>query len=614
MIVKGAEMETVEPSYEFRFDKARSFQDDVLRWLHEGEEQVAVVNSPTGSGKTAAFSELCRQQRKTLLIYPTNALLRQQKRVLEEDFGFDADILSGDELDQTGFERVEELLQYTSALKGDVILTNPDILQAVLQNTYFDIAQTAMEFFNHFDGVVYDEFHFYDEFEASGLLLQIKVITERVPDSKVVLSSATPDETLVETVDDVLDVDVARIESNYVNDGDVFRHDTEVSRSSESIWKAREEVTDILREATEMSGEGDEPHVAVVFNSAYYSNRFYSYLSDEDDELYKLTEKDNGYDTQQDEDVNPDEHPVLVTTKKGEVGLDYDIRTLVMEKPRTAESFVQRFGRAGRKSEAEVYLYRTDRLNWWCDEMEFPEFVERIYDSLDTQQTDSDRLLDLSGLRAAYAVRDRDRGYSEIEEDFADVPNYGKWMSFLITTEDVLGDDDGAFFEGYPQDLVNLFEFVDECAEALHGLRGRSLNYRIEYPRGDSTAVTSYDLLSAFHHYRIDEVHEDKVKLRPKNPEDRTQIRVTFPGYENQYRNWTGSLAEIEEEMRNWLGAKVSRADIAEETDVTEELVNYFLSLVGITRSALPSEIAYGSHEFEVRRTSIIPEVVPKDV
>jgi CRISPR-associated endonuclease/helicase Cas3 len=296
------------------------------------------------------------------------------------------------------------------------------------------------------------------------------------------------------------------------------------------------------------------------------------------------------------------------------VGLDYDIRTLVMEKPRTAESFVQRFGRAGRKSEAEVYLYRTDRLNWWCDEMEFPEFVERIYDSLDTQQTDSDRLLNLSGLRAAYAVRDRERGYSEIEEDFADVPNYGKWMSFLITTEDVLGDDDGAFFEGYPQDLVNLFEFVDECAEALHGLRGRSLNYRIEYPRGDSTAVTSYDLLSAFHYYRIDEVHEDKVKLRPKNPEDRTQIRVTFPGYENQYRNWTGSLAEIEEEMRNWLGAKISRADIAEETDVTEELVNYFLSLVGITRSALPSEIAYGSHEFEVRRTSIIPEVVPKDV
>lgn len=614
MIVQGAEMATTEPSYEFEFERARLFQDKVLQWVHEGEEQVAVVNSPTGSGKTAAFSELCRQQRKTLLIYPTNALLRQQKQILEDEFGFNVSILSGETLDKKGYERVEELLQYAeSELLGSVILTNPDILQANLQDMYVDIAGVATEFFNYFDGVVYDEFHFYDEFEASGLLLQIKVISDRVPDSKIVLSSATPDRTLIETVDDVLDIGVARIESEYDEDGDVFRHDTTVSRSSESIWEARDEVVEILEDATEGLEKGCEPQSAVVFNSAYYSNRFYDNLYDKAPDLYELTEKDNGYDTQQDEVVNPEEHPVLVTTKKGEVGLDYDIQTLVMEKPRTAESFIQRFGRAGRKNEAEVYLYRTDKLNWWCDEIAFPEFVEKIYESLETKQTSKERLVDLSGLRAAHAVHDREQRYSEIEEDFADVPNYGKWMLFLITTREVLEDNDRSLIGGYSGNVKRLFEFVDECIEALSGLRGRTLNYDIEYPRGDTTATTSYDLLSAFHHYRIDEIHEDRVKLEPKKPDDRTQIRVTFPGYENQYRNWNDSLFEIEKKMMEWLDVKISHADVSDETEISGSIVRRFLSLVGITRSALPRNIAYGQYEFQIERNQGIPTVVPKD-
>ena len=614
MIVKSASLEATEPSYDFSFQKARAFQDDVLTWLHEGNEQVAVVNAPTGSGKTAAFSELCKVQNKTLLIYPTNSLLTQQETILEKEFGLNAGVLSGDTLTEHGYNRTEELLQYaTSPHLGDVILTNPDILQANLQDVYVDTAGVATEFFNYFDGIVYDEFHFYDEFEASGLLLQIKVITDRVPESKIILSSATPNKTLVETVEEILDVDVARIKSEYAEGGDFFRFDTEVMRRDESLWDSREEIVKILEEKSTELATGQEPRVALVFNSAYYSNRFYSYLSQEKPDLYELTEKDNGYDTHQEEEIEPDKHPILITTKKGEVGLDYDIRTLMMEKPNTAESFLQRFGRAGRKNEATAYLFNLGKLNWWRDQIEYPDFVERIYDSLRTKQSKLDRLTDLAGLRAAHAVFSREQGYSEIEEDFADVPNYGKWMKFLINLKEVIKDDSDTLIGGYPNELERLFEFLYECSNVLKGLRGRDLDFQIEYPRGDTSATTSYSLLSAFHHYRVEEVFKDRVKLKPKSPDDRTQIRLTFPGYEKQYRSWEGALPEIERKMMEWMDVKISRADIEKETDLSEGFIKRFLSLVKITRSVLPVEIAYGKFRFEVKQTSLVPEVIPKN-
>lgn len=614
MIVKSAALETTEPSYDFSFQKARAFQDDVLNWLHKDDEQVAVVNAPTGSGKTAAFSELCKVQNKTLLIYPTNSLLTQQERILEREFGLNVGVLSGDTLTKHGYNRTEELLQYaTSPHLGDVILTNPDILQANLQDVYVDTAGIANEFFNYFDGIVYDEFHFYDEFEASGLLLQIKVITDRVPESKIILSSATPNKTLVESVEEILDVDVARIKSEYAKNGDIFRFDTEVFRYNESLWDSREEVIEILEEVSKELTPGQEPRAALVFNSAYYSNRFYSYLSEKEPVLYELTEKDNGYDTHQEGEIEPEKHPILITTKKGEVGLDYDIRILMMEKPNTAESFLQRFGRAGRKSEAKAYLFNLGKLNWWGDQIEYPDFVEKIYDSLRTKQSKKDRLTDLAGIRAAHAVFSRDQRYSEIKEDFADVPNYGKWMKFLINLEKVVEEDSDTLIGGYSKGLKRLFEFLYECSNVLKGLRGRGLDFKIEYPRGDTTATTSYSLLSAFHHYRIKEVFEDRVKLKPKSPNDRTQIRLTFPGYEKQYRNWEGSLPEIERKMMEWMDVKISRAKIKEETDLSGGFVKRFLGLVKITRSALPVEIAYGKYRFEVTQTSLVPEVIPKD-
>lgn len=628
MIVESAHLGLETPAHPFRYPKARSFQNDFLKWLHEGDEQICVVTAPTGAGKTAAFSEICRAKSQTLLVYPTNALLKQQQKTLENDFGIDASILSGSTLVRRGPERVKELKGYAERFTGDVVLTNPDILQAIIQNMYTDIAGEAMEFFDKFDGVVYDEFHFYDDFEASGLFLQTKIISERVPNAKIAFSSATPrkNKALIQSLRDFLGDVIDWIRAKYADDGDAFRHRTEVTRNGESLWENRDDAIQLLEETAEEYGDADEPIAVLIFNSAFRSNQFYNILVNET-ELGPLVEKDNGYDTQQKEETHPEDHPILITTKKGEVGLDYDIRLLLMENPRDASDFLQRFGRAGRKSEAEVRIYGLGKLSWWRDYIPFQRFVENIYESIGSSQTKTESLESLAGLRAAHAVHsmatDQWSGwYPEARADFTNVPEYGTWSYFLSKKEEALngdGDRDGAFYENIiSRRTKGVLRFIDDCEESLRSLRGRGLSANIRYPRGDTDALTSYDLLSILQNYRIEAVESDtgsevtEIVVEPKNPEDRTQLRVTFPGFEKEHKPYSGPLNRIEADLRDWIRKRMRQAKLEEEAEISSGLIDKFFSLVRITRSAIPHEIYYGEHGFEVDRSSTPPRLVEK--
>lgn len=176
MRINEARLATEPPKYGLadRFDTARAFQNRTVEWIHDDTSPVAVVRAPTGAGKTATFVELIDESKLSLLVYPTNALLQQQQKRLADD-GISARVLNANTLSGTGYERKNELRQYTNPFAGhDAVITNPDILQAIIQGLY--IGNDTMEFFDGFDAVVYDEFHFYGDLAASGLLLQIKII------------------------------------------------------------------------------------------------------------------------------------------------------------------------------------------------------------------------------------------------------------------------------------------------------------------------------------------------------------------------------------------------------------------------------------------------------
>lgn len=618
MQITGASLAIEKPRYGFAdspFDHARAFQNRVAEWAHGGNESIVVLRAPTGAGKTATFHELIETNELTLLVYPTNALLKQQQQRFEDE-GVSAKALSGDTLEGHGRKRTENLLRFVNKYAADheVVVTNPDILQAVVQDLYR--GGQAMEVFERFDAIVYDEFHFYDDLAASGLLLQTRIIADRNPNAQILLASATPNEAFVDFVRSNFGLSVRGISAEYDGDGDRFRHDVTLHRHDEDrILDSREEVVERLRDAIDGVDPG-ETRAVVMFNGVKDSNDFHAYLESEHPDLFERTEKDNGFDTN-DPAVNLDEaeFSILNTTSKGEVGLDYDIRTLIMETPHgptQASDFLQRFGRAGRQAEATVHLYGLGQVPSWNDEMAFEEFVKSVYDVLRSTQMDTDTLADLVGLRAAYALHERE-GYfnQELREDFATVERYDRWRGFIESAADALKSVGGLGADLQENDPgAKLLRFTEHCFGVFSGLRGRSLSGDIRYPRGDRMALTNYDLLRTLRYYDIDGIEGDDV-ITLRQVRDGYPMRVTarLVGYESRPRNFSSSTQDIEQELQRWVHDEIDRANLGEA--VSPELLHLFFRRIQITSAVIPDMVRCGEYQIDVE-TDGIPSITAK--
>lgn len=620
MKIDGASLATEPPMYSLEgqgFDRARAFQNRVVEWIRDGDEPVAVLRAPTGAGKTATFHELIETRNVPLLVYPTNALLRQQRTRFEDDY--DVGLLDSETLEGHGNERVENLIEFFDHYQNDydVIVTNPDILQATIQDMYR--GGKAMRIFNYIDAVVFDEFHFYDALAASGLLLQTKIIEER-KDAKILLASATPNEDFVDFIHERIGVDVRDIDAEYVDDGDQFRQPVEVHRHEDNfIRDRRDEIAESLREEIEAAGDYDEPHAVVVFNSVKHSNDFHEHLSNEYPEVFKHAEKDNGFDTNDERaDLASEDFYVLNTTSKGEVGLDYDIRTVHMENPGRAGPFLQRFGRAGRQSPARVHVYGLGQ-GPWGDDVDFPAFERQIYEGLNAYEGPDGRRMPLSHLgalvafRGAYAIVEREqRGAGTFDEglreDFGtNISQYDRWRGFIYAVRNELDEVAEGFDPGKytPKcDEAKLLRFTEQSFKAFRGLRGRSVNASVKYPRGDRIALTTYGLTTTLRHYDIESVEDaDKspvLSLKPRPNDSLSVVTARLPGYETEPKQYNKATTEIEKELQTKIHGEIDRVEGNEKFEVSTDLLHRFFRIVRITDAVVPTKITTAGYEIEV--------------
>lgn len=616
MHVQSASLATEPPTDGFahpEFDYARAFQNRVAEWAHDDGEPVAVLRAPTGAGKTATFHEVIEENNLTLIVYPTNALLNQQLERFREE-NIDVEPLTSETLSGHGDERTENLLRRADWIEGhDIVVTNPDILQAIIQDLYHGSTK-PMQFFNRFGGIIYDEFHFYDDFAASGLLLQMHIFGGRQANPDMLLASATPNDSFVSFVKDELALPVRSISSEYVSGGDQFRYPVTVERHEDHrINDDREGVAERLEELVENADNLEEPRVALVFNSVAASNDFHQFLAEEYPDVFDYVAKDNGFDTDDPDAILDDKSFfVLNTTSKGEVGLDYDIRALFMETPRSPSAFLQRFGRAGREHEATVHVFGLGDMAW-PDELRYPEFVESIYDALGAYRSQDEAiatLRSLVGMRAAYAIHTRmddDSWFGpELFEDFASVSEYGTWRSFIESIHATL-DHAGEFGSPVRQNSParKLLDFTSHCFEAFSSLRGRSMSVDIKYPRGDRQALTSYDLLTTLRYYDIVDIEaDDTLVVERRDTEQPVAITARFPGYENRPRDYSGSTSDLEQMFSEWLYPQIDKADLA-ETDVGEGLLRQFFSVLTLPEVVLPLEVRYDHYAAYVDQSGI---------
>lgn len=610
--VAGASLatESPKPALEKRgFEYARVFQNRVIEWIHDDTNPVSVVRAPTGAGKTATFYELIDSRDMTLLVYPTNALLRQQQERFEND-DIDVAVLNANTLDGHGHERTEQLLRFVNkyATDYDAVLTNPDILQAAIQDMYS--GSDPMRFFNSFDAIIYDEFHFYEALSASGLLLQIKIIAERQANPKILLASATPNEEFVDFLRKRIGLTVQDIDAEYDSDGDQFRHRILVRRHEDrKMIDCRDEIAAQLQEQIDKVEDYDEPQIVLVFNSAKDSNEFHDFLYREHPRVFKHTAKDNGFDTNDETvDLDKTEFYILNTTSKGEVGLDYDITTLYMEKPFTASAFLQRFGRAGRQSEATADIYGLGQ-GPWGEDSDFPTFAEQIYEGLESTQMDQEWLADLVGFRAAYAIAEREGSSTwfnqELREDFeTNIDKYNQWYGFIQAVNSEHGEIKDGFGPGKYQKKspeAKLLEFTKECFKTFQGLRGRSLSASIKYPRGDRLGVTTYDLSTTLRNYDIVDVDDDDILvLGPSDDNTLSTVTARLPAYETEPTQYDQSTSKIEELLQTKIHRRIDKAELNDEFAVSTELLHRFFRIIRIVDAVIPSRITTSKYDIGV--------------
>lgn len=621
MRIAGAHLATEDAKYGLaeRYGLARAFQNRVAEWVHDGTEPVAVLRAPTGAGKTETFHELIDTHDMTLLVYPTNALLRQQHERFERD-GVATAKLNSTTLEGHGHERTETLLEFVNKYAADheVVLTNPDILQAAMQDMYR--GNKAMRFFNQFDTIVYDEFHFYNALAASGLLLQTKVIVERHAAPKILLASATPNEDFVGFLRERVGIDVDEIDAEYAEDGDQFRRAVEVVRhENRRLFAQREEIAESLQDELASVDTYEDPHVVLIFNSAKDSNDFHEFLNESYPSVFEHTEKDNGFDTNDDTaDLDDEAFYVLNTTSKGEVGLDYDITTLYMENPGESGAFLQRFGRAGRASEATVHIYGLGQGPWGND-VDFPTFTYQIADGIQGSQMDLEWLADLIGFRGAYALaaRENSPGWfnQELRADFsANIDQYDRWRGFIATIENELdaittGFEAGKYTE--KSDEAKLLRFTRQCFEGFRGLRGRSLPAAVKYPRGDRIGLTTYDLTKTLRHYDIDHVEGDDVLvLAPHDEDSHSVVTARLPEYETHPTKYDRPTTQIEDEFQRKIRRHIDQVALNDDFTPSTELLHRFFTIIRITDAIVPRRITTAEYDIAVDTETTGPPTI----
>ena len=485
-------------------ENLRFFQKEFIDCAKNTNANVIQLIAPTGAGKTLCFEKLMKDENgvihKTLLIYPTNALIKSQLERFTKDKKFRAINISSKILTKKGEERSRELHGLLS--RYDIILTNPDIFQAIIGHMYKNLTGDLIQAFSFFEYIVYDEFHTYREFELSGILNQIGLFLN-MSSCKIILSSATPNDEIVELLNlarvgaDRHPPQIEKVEAKACsnNEGEVIRHKTRVEFHQGKILDHIEQVVENLKDAIG-NIEINEPRILFIFDTVKDSNRFYYRLSSEYPELYKYAEKDNGYDTNNQDGYAQDfTKPILISTNKSEVGLDYPIKLLFMEDGFSIDSFVQRFGRAARHEPADCFIYTKKEANPLFTEetVDYGEFLDIMKHVTKEYNIQTKKVSTLFTFRQALSISDyTDERKRDLKAFFAPESGYSYklWLSFFSVLNNRNKED---FID---RDLERLNSFVTDIKKACKSLRGRSLQFPVLYQRGHEIRRTIYDVLS----------------------------------------------------------------------------------------------------------------------
>lgn len=488
--------------------KLREFQNKFVDCVNRDDTDIIQLVAPTGAGKTLCFEYLLQQGYKVLLLYPTNALIQSQIERFKSR-GLTAVNISSKFLKKRGYERAQELRGWIN--RYDIILSNPDIFQAIIGHMYVNPEEDLIQSFLLFDYVIYDEFHAYREFELSGILTQIALF-QNMSQCKVILSSATPKSEVLDLLNlikigeerrGLIVENIIANSSKTVENSEVIKYKTNVELQQGKILDHIEKIIPIIENEMKFIEKGI-PQILFIFDSVKDCNLFYNLLYKEYPEIYKNIEKDNGYDSNQVGSAPDFTNPILISTNKSEVGLDYPIRLLFMEDGFSFDSFVQRFGRVARHEPGFCYIFtkkEAEPLFIQDQVIEYDEFLDKIEHITEKYNIKMEKVRTLFTFRQAITIQDYKRRRKDLQGYFV-APNsgysYKLWLYFFSLLRK-------AHEEGLSNlNLDRLNFIIEDFKDSCKSLRGRSLVFPVIYKRGHEIRQTIYDVLSVMNRVPVE--------------------------------------------------------------------------------------------------------------
>jgi len=352
--------------------KLSQHQLETYQALCSDDIDVVINTAMTGDGKSLAgllpiithWSEA-----PTLVLYPTNELIQDQYRSIEAQFpqwdrpADRAAMLYGAKLDE--LTAVTESLTRPETMRRELVnrllvLSNPDILHAILQFHYQQFGRAATWLTNelnlNFQQLTFDEFHIFDAAQITAVLTGLLFLHEQNPRLKTLFLSATPDQRLIVPLRRVGFGDRLKLISP--QEEGWYMHGEDPGKGWRCILQACQ-LTFAQQSAEEWMAEGlaqvllpwfrDRPNgakAAIIVNSVATALRLEQLLRPHLEPRGLNVAPNTRLNGQSTRKASYDAD-VLIGTSTVDVGVDFRINLLIFEAS-SAGTFLQRLGRVGR--------------------------------------------------------------------------------------------------------------------------------------------------------------------------------------------------------------------------------------------------------------------------
>ena len=355
----------------------REHQVKTFDAIRDPNVDVVFNTAMTGDGKSlAAYLPALTENKSILAMYPTNELIKDQERQVEDYcqwFGqhIDCDKMFSESLSElraklTDLRGQKAAIEHL-ALRNPILLTNPDIFNLIanfqyLNPEYENPDQLVQHIIDYYDLFLFDEFHIYDVSQVISVLTTMLYFIEqgrgKFGQKKFVFLSATPNPLLLNCLEKA-NLRYKIIEGCYQSEEQGSMNWSRICAPFDLHFHAtgrrtKEWIENHYQQIADWFADNPSSRGAIIVNSVAAAKRICSFLKERNEAGdFPLSVGENtGLSSQEERRFALHESDLLIGTSTVDVGVDFKINFLVFEAMNSG-SWIQRLGRLGRHSEFE---------------------------------------------------------------------------------------------------------------------------------------------------------------------------------------------------------------------------------------------------------------------